>query len=100
MLETLNKSSFSEHLGEKFRLHPGSSNVVEVELIEVSDAGSGSSRAQGRRDPFSIVFRGPHDSPLGQGTYKVEHGKMGAVDLFLVPIGPDKDGLCYEAVFN
>ena len=100
MQEVLNKVSFSEHLGENFRLHHGSSNVVEVELIEVSDLGSGSSRAVGRRDPFSIVFRGPHDSPLGQGTYKIEHGQMGAFDLFVVPIGPDKEGLCYEAIFN
>ena len=54
----------------------------------------------GKREPFSIVFRGPHDSPIGQGTYKIGHDKMGAFDLFLVPIAPDKDGRYYEAVFT
>ena len=100
MLEALNKSMFSEHLGEKFRVHLGSSHVMELELIEVTGVGSGSSHARGRREPFSIVFRGPHDSPLGQGTYKIEHDKMGTFDLFLVPIVPDENGLNYEAVFT
>ena len=40
------------------------------------------------------------DVMLPQGTYKVEHEKLGTLEIFLVPIGPDKEGLCYEAIFN
>ncbi len=100
MIDTLTKSSFSEHLGDKFRLHAGSSNVLEIELIEVTDLGSGSSRAQGRREPFSILFRAPHNVALPQATYKIEHDKMGTFDLFLVPIVPDQEGAYFEAVFT
>jgi hypothetical protein len=30
----------------------------------------------------------------------MEHEEIGAFDIFLVPIGPDEEGLCYEAIFN
>jgi hypothetical protein len=30
----------------------------------------------------------------------VEHDNLGAFDLFLVPIGPEKERMCYQAVFN
>jgi hypothetical protein len=37
---------------------------------------------------------------LEQRTYEVEHQDMGLFALFLVPIGPDDEGMRYEAVFN
>jgi hypothetical protein len=30
----------------------------------------------------------------------MEHEEIGAFDIFLVPIGPDEQGLLYEAIFN
>ena len=63
MLETLNKSMFSEYVGQQFRLQLDAPHVLEVELVEVSVIGSGSVPRGGKREPFSIVFRGPHDSP-------------------------------------
>jgi uncharacterized protein DUF6916 len=32
--------------------------------------------------------------------HRVEHEELGALDVFLVPIGPDQAGMCYEAVFG
>jgi hypothetical protein len=29
----------------------------------------------------------------------MEHEEIGAFDIFLVPIGPDEEGLLYEAIF-
>jgi hypothetical protein len=67
-----------------------------VELIEVSEgAGAGLSRS-----PFSLVFRGGPSPPLPQRIYRVEHEALGALDIFLVPIGPDEVGQRYEAVFT
>lgn len=95
MLETLNLSSFSEHLNTKFRIRPDESTVVETELIVAEDLGS-----TPRQERFSLIFRGPHQPILPQMIYRIEHDVMGTLNLFLVPIGVEEDGLRYEAVFN
>ena len=95
MVENLHLSSFSEHLNTKFRIHPDESTVVETELIVAEDTGS-----TPRQERFSLIFRGPHQPFLPQQIYRMEHDKMGTLDLFLVPVGRDEDGFHYEAVFN
>jgi hypothetical protein len=35
-----------------------------------------------------------------QGIYRLELPERGHAELFVVPIGPDGDGMRYEAVFN
>ncbi|HEV7376753.1 MAG TPA: hypothetical protein VGN95_18710 [Pyrinomonadaceae bacterium] len=95
MLETLNLASFSEHLNTKFRIHPDDSTVVETELIEAVDDESTPSQER-----FSLIFRGPHQPYLAQSLYRIEHDKMGTLNLFLVPVGKNEDGFEYQAVFN
>jgi hypothetical protein len=84
---SLTVESFRPHLHEEFRLesHP-------VELVEVTEI----PREPGGRAPFSVVFHGGPTPPLPQRIYRIEHPDMGTMDLFLVPIGPDR----YEAVFT
>jgi hypothetical protein len=54
-----------------------------------------------RAEPFALLFAGPEQPLLEQRTYRLEHPVLGALDIFLVPVGPDAAGaLCYEAVFN
>ena len=48
---------------------------------------------------FSLYFTGP-DRYLPQHVYRIEHEQMGALDLFLVPVGKLDNGFRYEAVFN
>ncbi|MDP9379106.1 MAG: hypothetical protein M3Q29_02975 [Chloroflexota bacterium] len=102
MLESFTVETFSRHLGDTFRLHHGSSEPLAVKLIEATVlrevAGKGSSDLQ-VRSPFSIVFRSARDALLSQRIYQVEYDTIGAFELFLVPIGPDRDGQRYEAVF-
>lgn len=103
MTELPDKSSFEERLDEAFRIHPEGDDPFEVKLIEVSPLGQGSGaepNAEGARAGFSIVFRGPTDRPLEQRIYPMAHDSLGSFDIFLVPIGPDREGLRYEAVFN
>ena len=54
------------------------------------------------RRPFSLVFRiaGDTDSFLPQQIYHVSNDNFGDMDIFLVPIGPDKVGMKYEAMFT
>ena|SRR5437762_1311066 len=102
MLEQLTCSVFSECLGTKFRIHPESGHALEVELIQALPLPSQSARGQqqGKREPFCLVFRGPEECLLPQKIYKMEHAKLGTLELFLVPIGPDQEGQRFEAIFN
>jgi pimeloyl-ACP methyl ester carboxylesterase len=100
-IETFTVETFSGHLGGTFRIHSGGSDPLEVELISATALGEGPERgSSGRRQPFSIVFRGPGNILLPQRIYRMEHEEIGSFELFLVPIGPDESGLRYEAIFT
>jgi hypothetical protein len=97
-LADLTADDFAPHSGSRYLLRlAGAAEPMVLELVEINSARSGP-RGNGR--PFSLIFRGPRNALLPQAIYRLEHDAMGALDLFLVPIGPDPQGLCYEAVFN
>lgn len=52
------------------------------------------------RHPFSLVFVCPDERVLEQGVYAIEHERLGMLEIFIVPINADADGVHYEAVFN
>jgi hypothetical protein len=52
------------------------------------------------REPFSLVFAGPAAPVLPQSIYRLENDDLGALEIFLVPIGRDAGGTRYEAAFN
>ena len=105
MLTKPTSADFSLYLNQTFKIHYHSTKILdaqltlEIELIEVTELSANSSDNSKRR-PFSILFCGPKETNLPQGIYKVEHGKMGTVELFLVPIMPDESGSLYESVFS
>ena len=49
---------------------------------------------------FSLLLRGPLETPLSQGLVTLAHPAHGELEIFITPIGRDRDGLRYEAVFN
>ena len=102
MLEQLKKSDFECHLSESFKIQLSNSDTLEAELIEVSAMGGNRADENelASRAPFSIVFRASKNVTLEQNTYRIEHPSLNTMDIFLVPIGPDEQGMCYEAVFN
>ena len=97
MLDTLTKDIWSGYLNETFRVELGTDSALALELIEVSGLGD---RPGARREPFSLLFRGPGEPILQQQIVELGHERMGAIALFLVPVGPDEQGMCYEAVFT
>jgi hypothetical protein len=107
MLDKLTKELFIKRIGESFYIDSGDNTIV-LRLMEVSALGSTASLDQERQPgeglrlaPFSILFHGPHEPALGQGMYAISNEQIGALEaLFLVPVGADKDGRIYEAVFN
>ena len=97
MLETFTVGTFSPHVGETFRVHLRDAAWIDTELISAT---ADLVERPGVRAPFTVVFRGPPQPVLPQRIYRFEHGKVGAFEMFIVPIGPDASGMRYEAVFN
>lgn len=88
-LSDLTVDTFTPYIGDAFRV-----SGVDTELIEATPHGPAPTRQQ-----FSLVFRGPLGPALPQRIHPLSHPALGAFELFLVPIGPDADGMRYEAVF-
>lgn len=95
-LENLSAASFEPHLGSRFGVATAPLGRLQMELVAVSRAGPGP-RPGGA---FSLVFRGPREPVLPQRIYRFEHAALGALEIFIVPIGPDEQGMRYEAVFG
>ena len=95
MPEELTLEMFAAEVNNTFRMHYGGPEPAPLELISATDLGSTPRQIQ-----FSLIFRAPGDAPLRQGVYRVDHDKIGSIDLFLVPIGKDANGVEYQAVFN
>jgi hypothetical protein len=87
-LEALTVADFRPLLRQRFRV----ADAFDAELVEVTEI----PREPGGRAPFSLVFAGGPTPPLPQGIHAVEHDDLGALEIFLVPIAPDR----YEAVFT
>jgi hypothetical protein len=56
---------------------------VDLELVDVTESAAPGAK---RRVQFSVVFSGPAEPILPQAIYGLEHPKLGAFELFLVPI--------------
>jgi hypothetical protein len=101
--EPLIRDSFAHHVNTTFQVHDEAAGIVEVELVKVTPArmqlGS-NAMPHGRYECFSLFFCGPKDQALDQGTYQFEHHQLGALDLFIVPTGPDEQGQLYQAAFS
>lgn len=104
MLETLTLDSFAGLAGETFALSETGDRTLPLDLVEARSLASAGTAAEGSRrarEPFSLVFKGPAAPVLPQRIYRLEHARLGALELFLVPIGRDPGGsLLYEAIFT
>ena len=96
MSNTLNYEQFANIEGDDVTILVGDqqlpANIFEVTKLD--------KHGDSERDPFSILFYIQHQEPLLQQTYQVSHPSLGAIDIFLVPLGPKSDGISYEAVFT
>ncbi len=99
MAEQLTEESFAENLNTKFRVRAEAPRPVELELVEVKGYNALPTE-RGGMQRFSLYFYGPDDIFVPQATYTFDHERMGALDLFIVPIGRDERGFRYEVVFN
>ena len=96
MLDRLKKEDLDPFVEKDFQLSSAEGHKFQVQLVEVTEMPGTPSN----RKPFSVVFLGPGEPVLPQCIYTLEHEKIGPLDLFLVPLGPFRDGMKYEAVFT
>ena len=98
MLDKLQSADFLPHLNGTFRVRLDGIEPIELELARVTEADP--TFAPEARPPFSLTFLGPVSPQyLVQHIYRLEHEQMGALDLFIVPLGPEKGRMQYEAIF-
>jgi hypothetical protein len=93
--KTPTRAEFSEQVGTIFEAIFPDGEKAELKLaaldeIVVNDV----------QENFALLFRAPGGTPPAQGVYRLGHEKLGAMDIFLVPVKQDAEGLCLEAVFN
>jgi hypothetical protein len=93
----LTLDAFADRVGEEFRIRASDEHSLDATLTEATAVGD--ARTPGGREPFSVIFRGPPEPILPQGTHRIEHDALGAAEIFLVPLAPDAAGARYQAVF-
>ena len=100
MLDSVTVETFVELVGERFTVESGDGSSQLFELVEATSNPDHARTTGSTRDPFSLIFRGPIQPFLLQGTYRFQHREIGELDIFIVPIGPRDDHMQYQAVFS
>lgn len=85
-------------LNQLFILELNASSTCQLELISIDKHPGNATVAD--HEAFSVIFRGENNPVLDQQIYRIKHDTLGDMELFIVPIGPDDKGMCYEAVFS
>jgi len=96
MLDTFTAETFQPYVGKTFRVIVDDRQYMPAELLSVTLWGDDS---DGKRHPFTLLFRADRGHMIPQATYTVDTEGMEPFPLFLVPLQPESDGTRYEAVF-
>ena len=94
-LEQLTAATFEPHVGTTFTIEVAAERVPLV-LESVATLAD----RPGGRDPFSLLFRGSAEPLLAQSIRRLEHAELGVLEIFIVPLAPDRGGARYEAIFS
>jgi hypothetical protein len=97
-LQLLTFETFSSHLNTTFALTLGES-TIDLTLTAADKKQIRTFRGM-MREPFSLYFRSTSQVVLPQRTYPLVHAAMGRLDIFIVPIAREPQGIVYEAVFG
>lgn len=97
-LENLTFDSFQPYTGQKFSVE----NLPDSTGLQLLSANARKTNLTGdeTRVPFSLMFKSDQQHVLPQGSYYLTNEKFGQVEIFLVPVERDTEGVMYQAVFN
>jgi SAM-dependent methyltransferase len=73
---------------------------LDLTLSEVSSLAPMTAPPGAFRTPFRLIFHGPPAPVRAQGIVPLVHAELGRIEIFVVPIGPDANGMRYEAIFT
>lgn len=99
MLDRLRLDDFEPLRGSGFTVEFPNGARLPMTLREAEPLAESGAPGAARR-PFSLIFAGPADEPLEQGTYPFRHERLPATaGIFIVPLGIRDGSMLYEAVF-
>ncbi len=96
--------TFAGRVGETFELTTGADETIEVTLSDCTETPytlPAEWEEDVKRTPFMLLFHDPDASRVApQQIFKLRHAELGEFELFLTPLGPDEQGMRYEAVVS
>jgi Domain of unknown function (DUF6916) len=97
-IEAVTAESMRPFIGQRFRVVAIAEHDVDLMLTEVDEPDSSDARVSS----FALLFEGPVEIQLAQGTWQLNLENGDSVGLFLVPLGPtrDNDRMEYESSFS
>lgn len=88
---------FKDRVGQAWTIDEPEAPPIELTLTEVEPLRNYANLA---REPFSLLFTTTGDFVLPQRMYGLKHGALGAMSLFIVPVGRVGDVTTYQSIFN
>jgi hypothetical protein len=89
------KDAFQAALQTEFSMVLAEDDVRPLQLIECTFQ-----LQSAIQECFTLLFQAPVDAPNEQALRSLRHQSLGELEMFLVPVKKNTDGLFYEAVFN
>ena len=103
-LDTLTAADFTTYTGRSFEIHYGQSEAISVTLTNVREAPYVRVNVPNTRQGFSLLFQSSIRQYLPQGVYRLTepdfNAAHGEIELFMVPLAPNAEGVQYEVIFN
>lgn len=96
-MELMTVQQFADCLNESFQVELDEQSI-EFVLVEVRPLSSAQSNVQ--RQSFSLMFRHSGASAVPQQTYAMHHPRLGALEIFIVPVAQEPGAFLYQAIFN
>jgi hypothetical protein len=97
-MQVLSYEFFAGHLRETFSISLGETSL-EMTLVEARRRPP-RTIAGIRAEPFNLYFKCANPVVLPQKMYSFRVKGAERMDIFIVPVGRERDGIVYEAVFN
>lgn len=90
---------FADKVGSVFALTDGDIPDVPLVLKEARPLNPAWG-LPGARAPFSLIFLAKEPIIRPQRVYRLKEDGLGEIDIFLVPVGKNAEGVSYQATFN
>lgn len=99
--EVLTRAWFEPYLNTEFHLKVSALTAASMKLTQLSEAKVVTDKKKGiNYTSYSLVFTGSKNLPEESKVYRVDHGVLGGMELFLSPVGHYEDQVRLEAVFT